>query len=990
MVQPQGNTIWSSSIPTRRSETECTSTSVNAAATGNWEIITTADGNSFANFHQKANRELEAAGSNGNLIRWDFVTSAANRHITVTPSFTIQFEMIRTGQVDGNTVGVLGKIDDVSGYPLNTGIFTLNVMNNYPIGEAVQFTVNFGAKQNEDGSGTVYVYLYVNGVYQSANTVAKNLNKDEYAGFYWYALRLPIAENQTHSEVALDNMYIRGFNENVLGENGRLPDEYSQFARADHKKLALPDVALVDGDAVGYDEIDAKLNDGGNHTVELLHKPWRTLTVQSTSTIKTNGYTGVKVGDGYISSEANGVITVARDERTVKLNVIAGDKVIASIDDALYSVGHRALLDNLGNFYHNASVYFEDGKYYEVVWAETEKPEFAEEITYNVSLVEHDVIVVNTAANAVVADQLVYTDGVITDGLNPDFDAAFYFNEDVNSTSYLRNNNFANNITWELNGHTYNYTPIDENVHGFTTDATDKITVKNGTIKVNSGNAFIYAVNGTTPTATFEDVNFDYINANLTDWRGGTLNFEGCTFTNPHITLGARPTVDTYINLNDCTINTAEKVIFAYQNNDGFGYEAGSLANVDRHVRVTNSRIYMTNTVAALVSMPKENCINLAEGEVNNRLLYLANTTVYACTVYQGGSYEGTVSFGEGVKYAFGSYAEFDAGRVTAADGVQLGVKTNDMSIENLATANYATVIWAEGVVEYWADGSVPAAPAEYKNLAVGPVVAGNEYNFENTVGAATDFELTANLTLHSNVYYNFYVERAASVTINGQLIEGVNGRYSYELLPKYALGELHIVVVFDDGSVYSRTTNLMEYINKSAADTEYAYNAQLVQVYANMLQYFLDVQDYERMVLAQSAAKEFISTYNPVAAEEINAVISGNVNDYFESATFLLDGDVKLVITGKDGVALDGVTVTVGDYTATAIAVDGQLYVLLPAYLLTEAVDITVGDVTVQYSLGAYVNNAEESAVAVATSLYNYANAANLYEEVLNTTDAQ
>ena len=851
------------------------------------------------------------------------------------------------------------------------------VLKNVPKGEVAQLTFVFWIDVE---TGVVGVEFYCNGDY---TTPVYRSSKDNYKdrilanpdACYVYGIRNFVRT----AEMAMDNVYIYNTNEAPIVDGVLLKDQFTDSA---YTKLELAPVALVDGVAYTYDNIDAVLQDGAEHTVELLHNPARKLTVASNATIKANGYADrILAGTGYLMTEADGVVTVTADVRTTNVKVTVDGQEITTFENALYNSNHESMVRALADFMYNGSVYVKDGKYYELTW-DFAKREYAEEITYNATLTYHKLLVVDTVNNAVVSGTLTYEGDTLTGGKFNDRTTALYFNEDITSNATSGTFSFGD-TTWYMNGYSYNFNNTTD-VHGLTMVSGKQATIIGGTFNIvcKGTSGFFMTSNGSSDATslTFENVEIN-ISGQLADWRAGTLTFNNCKINGGYISIGARTNTNTYINFNNSTVK-AESTYISYFDNNAFGYGQGTLAllpNVDRNVTFTNSKVYV---YGSLSYMPTD-AVEVAEGDYNHRHVIFNNSEVYAQNTSTANDLStGRVIFGEGTKYAI----SHNTHNLVAAEGVALGVRTDDGRFDYVATSQYATVNWTNRT-ELWAAGTTPvASSAADKNLQTRPVVAGETVTFEASLGAAAEYALVANLFLSNRIFYNIYAPADATVVVNGETLayNAEKGRFSYELIAKYALGNIDIVITFADGSVYSKATDLMEYITESAAK-DYTYKAELVALYANLLDYVIKVQKYDYAPLAYAAASQFVTNNAPVVADEVVTYISENINDYFESAFFYLDGEVDLVLRTKSD--LGQVTVTVGEFTAVVNAEEGILVVTLPAYVLTEEIVITVAEgTTVSYSLGAYVNSlTATNAQNAATALYNYAFAAKAYEDASN-----
>ena len=897
-----------------------------------------------------------------------------------------QFDSCYIG--DAPTDGSIRPLSYIGG-PLESVLYNKNLYKGLKSGEVAQFTIlfyviphadNAETEADESNFGDYYIAAYRNGVKLNDTCIKTNIDLTA-----TYPRQLRAYQGNAH--LAFDNIFFNNYTTDprVVDENGITTFVNDQFTNPAYSKLVIPPVANIDGVEVSYDEAEALLADGGEHTVELLHNPIRTLTVSSTSTINTYGYTGIVAGDGYLIKTVNGVTTIAPDERTTNLKLVVDGVEIATIENVRYAIDHEALVRSSDAFLANGNVYYKDGKYYALTW-DLAKPEYAEEITYNATATYDKLIVVDVVNNAVLNDRLTYDEeGVLTGGAFEDVTTAVYFNEDITSTVNSGVFKFGNS-TWNMNGHAFNHTAIVENAHAITVHTNFVLTIANGTFNINGGASFFYSMEGGAPAITLDEVTIN-TNALIVDWRSGTFTFNNCTINNGSVMLGARTSTDTYIVFNGGSIKTdlGKGSFVNYHDNDTWGSYgvvneetgeliAAQLPNVARHVTFNGTKINLIGTIA---KMPVESFAVALNGEENNRLVTFINCELYAKHVYADSEHEGKVVFGDNVKYAISDITD----EIFTLEGVQLGVKINDNAYEFLATKNYATVNWGEEV-EYWADGTTPVAPEAYKNAAVTTVTAGETYTFEATTGAAESYELLANLFLTSDIFFNVYVDgEVASVTFNGveAIVDG--NKYSYELVPARALREIYLVIRFADGSVYSTTTGLMDYVTESAADTEYEFNAELVQVYANMLTYLLAVEDYEDLPLARSEAEAFIRANAPATPDEVDAAYE-NMATYFDSAFFYLAGEIKLIIEVKDSVT--AVKVNVGEIELDLVA-EEIIVLTLPVHALADEIVFTVGEETATYSLAAYAASEAvgADAQAVANALYNYAYAAKAYKEI-------
>lgn len=303
------------------------------------------------------------------------------------------------------------------------------------------------------------------------------------------------------------------------------------------------------------------------------------------------------------------------------------------------------------------------------------------------------------------------------------------------------------------------------------------------------------------------------------------------------------------------------------------------------------------------------------------------------------------------------------------AEGLK-AVKSNDHLADVTYASEYATVTWANGVTEYWADGSIPVNET-LGFVKVSEVEKGQSYTFDQVYGAAP-FALSANLTLGSSISFNFYIPADTdlqSVKFNGVALTGVEKNvnsvlcygYTVELTPAEAASAFDVVFTLADDSVVTRTFSVVQYATKLyAAYTDDA----TVKLMSNTLQYIKSSARYFGINADVSAIDTLLNgdeekEGHPATTETIatTATDTSALSAYISGAQLNVMSNLKFRLNLVSGVDGNNVKVTVNGEEKAVEVYGGYVEVALRAYEMGDMMTITVNGATGTFDLATYCN---------------------------------
>ena len=821
-------------------------------------------------------------------------------------------------------------------------------------------------------------YVFINGVL--AGTAGKaNQKAGEYSYLNVKGYRMNLNDKVTiakNESIFLDNLSARvyktvdasngldaaiaagslaGWSNNVTTENGKLPS-----------------IAIVDG--VEYSSasaIEAALAGGSAHEISLDRAYLGTLSASSTGTIVTNGLANFILGsEGYnVTDNGDGTYTIAVETRmgsiTVNINGVAAIKA-----NVLYGTDIAEYLKK-NNTYLYTYLSADNGQVYEnVVWNTTPAGVVDGDEVYNVTADA------TTAKENIVlrADGTVYTTDATLKGILEDSvqDYTVILTADAELPSQI--GPVRNNKTVYMAGRTLTFSADGAAVHAITLNSSSK-TLKfvNGNIvdNVRSNTQAVFYFNADCPgTVELDNVNVCAV-ANLATVRSGNLviknsrinmlecqNSQGiqlCEYYNASYTMypSSVSIIDSDVQFTHFSGDRSNAFIsttdFSAWNVDGSHATHGATYNtaiangadkLQHSINISGSTFHV-GFGASIIDNKNKNCtVSNSDSQLNVKSLIKSNS--------------GTIVIGEGV------YSSVSLGGFQLADGVN-EVKTSNTAAAYLYTAYYATVIWSDGTVEKWEDGSYPVNNAVED--VVSKVEAGKTYNF---VAGNAELSMKLNLSLDTNLKLNVFVPTASALTalniggvefdVAGATVVKIGGvdynQFAYEIAPYYAAGDIAIAATVN-GETFARSINLVDYADKVAA--AYGDDATAVNLVKAVLKYAAAASKTVGAYLAN-----YDETNNYADAPAITTPTSGvntmsAVNGYLASASLDLSSAPKWALKVVDGADLSTLVITVAGEQVEYTVENGYVYVELPAYLMLETITVSVGGQSGQYNLDAY-----------------------------------
>ena len=825
-------------------------------------------------------------------------------------------------------------------------------------------------------TNTMYIYVdgklavtTPNGAYNAKNKDAQDA-KAPGTQYYMSNVRIDIPGSVTvtpGASLSYDNFAVR-----VYDTKG---DSYDIGYNA---LGTLPTVATVDGkEYYSLSAIEAALAVGKNHTVSIDRNVSGTAAAASTATVITNGLTNCIVGAlGYNTVDnGDGTVSVILENRTADIVVtLDGKEIIRNnlpygTDIAEYlNLNHAYIAADSGR----GTISADNGTlYYGLTWSSAPAGIVAGDVTFNIisaTEVTKDFIVLENGAMRNEENLLQFLTWNAGTGRN--FEIVFNTDITLSESITFSLTNAYKHIY--LNGHTLTFNPEKGSSHAMQADGSANVKFIGGNIIDN--------VRSLTQAIMFTGYNFSgsvefigcniYSVANIATVRGGTVTLDNCDVT-----------------------------LLEVQGSNGFGlteyYNAGytynkvtlNLINSNfRFVHSSGDRTAALITIKDITAWNKwseEGNAEVAEalGKGADKLVHAIN--ISGCTFnnqFSAGVINSTTANVNvtidntqfNVKSVFGSAQ----GNIVIGNNVLSVNKLNNLAngvvevnsgnplAPYLYTADYATVIWADGTVEFWADGSYPTN-AKYSTANVTKVESGKTYNFgENET---VDLSMKANLTLDANLKLNVYVPTTTdlkALTIAGVVYEVSAApvvkigdadfyHFAYEMAPNYATGIITITATVGETTV-AKTITLTDYA--ALVEAQYADDAKAINLVKAVLTY---VAAAAKHMGTYSQGYDITNNYadaDAVAVDTSKAVNTmANVSAYITAASLDLNAAPAWAFTIANGADVSGLVVKVNGKSVEYTVEDGKIVVELPAYDMLDTLTIEVGGKSGQYNFAAY-----------------------------------
>lgn len=740
----------------------------------------------------------------------------------------------------------------------------------------------------------------------------------------------------------------------------------------------LPEIATYDGKSyVNANDLITAL-EGSNGAVVTLERPMvADIPVSAHATVVSNGIENFITGAaGYrVVDNGDGTYSVTIENRygTVVVNINGSEAIRASL---LYGTDIVEYLNENNAFVAHAeggrgAIAADNGKlYYKLYWETAPSGVVNGDVTYSLSATEFEgefLVLENGAQRNEnnFAQFLTWNPG----GSGRAFD--ILLNSDIvlniGATANLNVDNGRKYIY--LNGHTISFGTSGASGHAMSVSTKVDIKFIGGNIVDNvrsNTQALLYADYGFSGTAEFVNCNL-YTVANLATMRGGTLTIKDSNVTVLETQGGYGISLCEYYNAgytyNKVTVNLVDSDI---------RFVHGSHDRTERFLKIKDITEWGGKTdekYAEAVSKGADKLvheINVSGCTVNNAFnaafinsttdnvkITITDTQLNVQSLFAGA--QGDITIGEGV--------------VSAVQLAYLGagikeVKSGNPTAPYLYTAYYATVTWADGTVEYWADGSYPVN-AKYSKANIPQVAAGQSYVIGDNV--SVDISMKANLSLSANLKLNVYVPTATDLTamrIAGVVydvaaatvvqIDGVDYYYfAYEMAPQYATGDFTVVATVGETTV-AKSIDLIEYADLVSA--QYAGNDAAINLAKAVLTY---VAAAAKHMGTFSQGYYATGSYADAPALTVDAATAvntmANVNDYLTGAALDLNSAPAWVFYVADGADISDLVVKVNGRVVAHTVAGNKVYVELRAYDMIETLTVEVGGVSGEYNFAAY-----------------------------------
>lgn len=828
------------------------------------------------------------------------------------------------------------------------------------------------------------LYTFVDGTLVDASLPAYNAANKVEGETPSLSIRINIGANvamDDGDDISFDNISLRSLSATDAGlvaalAAGDLDGWDAAITEPETEKL--PVLAVVDGKiCYNANEVAAALNGGSGHVVSLERASAATVAAAGTATITTHGLANFISGAlGYnVVDNGDGTCSVIFETRygTVVVNINGSEAIRASL---LYGTDIVEYLNENNAFVAHAeggrgAIAADNGKlYYKLYWETAPSGVVNGDVTYSLSATEFEgefLVLENGAQRNEnnFAQFLTWNPG----GSGRAFD--ILLNSDIvlniGSTANLNVDNGRKYIY--LNGHTISFGTSGASTHAMSVSTKVDIKFIGGNIVDNvrsNTQALFYADYGFSGTAEFVNCNL-YTVANLATMRGGTLTIKDSNVTVLETQGSYGISLCEYYNAgytyNKVTVNLVDSDI---------RFVHGSHDRTERFLKIKDITEWggkTDETYAEAVSRGADKLvheINVSGCTVNNAFnaafinsttdnvkITITDTQLNVQSLFAGA--QGDITVGEGV--------------VSAVQLAHLGagikeVKSGNPTAPYLYTAYYATVTWADGTVEYWADGSYPVN-ANYSKANIPQVAAGQSYVIGDNV--SVDISMKANLSLSANLKLNVYVPTATDLTamrIAGVVydvaaatvvqIDGVDYYYfAYEMAPQYATGDFTVVATVGETTV-AKSIDLIEYADLVSA--QYAGNDAAINLAKAVLTY---VAAAAKHMGTFSQGYYATGSYADAPALTVDAATAvntmANVNDYLTGAALDLNSAPAWVFYVADGADISDLVVKVNGRVVAHTVAGNKVYVELRAYDMIETLTVEVGGVSGEYNFAAY-----------------------------------
>ncbi len=824
-------------------------------------------------------------------------------------------------------------------------------------------------------------YVFVNGALVGTAGYAKQDGHED-TNLLVRGFRLNLSKNvviSTDESLLIDDMSLRVYTTSdelaAAITAGTLADWNGNLYDGTNEKL--PVIATVDGkEYYSATALEAALSAGKNHKVSLDRNLTGSVVANSTATVTTNGLANFLIGaPGYNTIDnGDGTYSIVVESRygVIVVNINGKEAIRKSV---LYGTDIADYLNKTNSYVAGAIAADNGDIYYGLTWESTPTGLVNGDATYSVTGTEFVGEAIVIEANGTVNEMGdVFSSNF---GWDHKRDISIILGKDFVFNSQATPVDTGATKTIYLNGHTLSFGTGGASAHAMTLNGTTNVKFVGGNIVDNvraNTQAVVYADYEFSGSVSFVNCNV-YAVATIATMRGGTLNIENC-------------------NINVLEAQATNGIQLAEYYNAGYTYNKVTLNLVNTDVRFVHALDGKTATFITIKDF-SEWSIGNGENDAANRETARAKAiaagadklaheiNISGCTVYNDYSAAFINSTNNLVNISIDNTQlnvkkMFNGakGNITIGANVLSAVKLSNLGAgivevnsgnpvaPYLYTDNYATVIWADGTVERWADGSYPVN-ADYSKANVPMVEAGNTYNVGDNV--TVDIAMKANLSLGANLKLNVYVPTYVNLTAfniagvvysvaDAVLIE-INGTecyyFGYEMAPHLATGDYTLAATVGETTI-TKSINLVEYANLVMA--QYSEDANAQNLIKAILNYVAAAGKHMGAYTQGYDAANGYADAAAIAVDTSNAVNTmANVSAYLTGASLDLNAAPAWAFTVANGADISDLVITVNGNNVNYTVVGGKVIVELRAYDMLDTITVEVGGVSGEYNFAAY-----------------------------------
>ncbi len=843
------------------------------------------------------------------------------------------------------------------------------------------------------------LYIFTDGVLAGTIANGANVNKDtaDASAYNPSDIRINlgagIALDQTDT-VLFDNVSIRYYASNAAAgdiEAAIADGNFTDWASytAGRSGEALPSIATVNGKSYGnINTANEALTSTEELTVTLDKTPFAgAVTISAPAILKSNGLAYNLVAYVKVESD-NGTVTVIKLLDDIHVSVTVSGVVIYD-EYVRPGTDIQETLESLGS--HGTSVVAGSGEIFtNVNWS----------VAPDVAVGDTDYVGTGTAYT-----NLFYAYDANGAQVSADYTVAGLENiiRSGDTRSIVLNDNIdiaSQAITWGrgtknlyLNGYTVNF-PGNGN-HSFSVSSSSETINFYGPGMLSDMNhtstqQFIFANWGWAGKVTLNNLNLELSSSLATIRDGGSIDINNCTVNSVSLynaafvnigemygTAGNHTATAATLNITDSYLSYRtyggtgtmfnHKIVSGYKMGDT---STAPLVDPNHRINIKGSTIIAEAAMLASYQTGAWNTTSTnydtataGDDVVSNLVVNVEGSKLIAKTLWSGSKFLATVNIGNNtsVNSALNNHASFAS--ATLAEGV-VATKSNDHLADTTYTSYYASVTWENDTTEKWAHGSTPVASNPL--VKVEKVSGGKHYTFNNKLTEAP-FDLSASLTLGSDITFNIYIsyeDPIEALIVNGETLEAseklIGGTtlvwaYTVKLDPTYAAADFDMIFKLSDDSTIVRQISVADYA--SLVYNKYSENAEVKALTSNTLNYIKASATYFG-VNANLAEIDTLLSSNDAVIYDLPTSSTTNasaINSYVTSVQLNVMSTLRFRFNLASGVDGNDVVIKVGGEAKQTYVTGSYVEVELRAYEMSGTITIEVADASGTTDLAYY-----------------------------------